>query len=120
LAEQEERDDENYVIRSWICEERYQEGPPMTEAEACGCGMFAIGRCRRCNRLVCGVHSEMCDGELLCDEHAEAARRSAEEEEARRAVDAERERRDGEAAERRVGVAAETARARISEEARLK
>lgn len=47
-----------------ICGVAYQEGSE-TGVE-CGCGTFAVGRCARCRRAVCGVHSSIRRDERLC------------------------------------------------------
>lgn len=80
-------------------------GPP-----ACGCGMFAVGRCLHCNRPVCQTHSTEAEDRFLCTSCADPATLQAR-------LDAERQRadnaaREAEAAARRAAAAAEADRQR--------
>jgi hypothetical protein len=64
------------------CGAHYQEEPPGKVSESCACGVFAIGRCQTCERPVCGRHSDLVGGKLLCSgciqERAEKARKCKE------------------------------------------
>jgi hypothetical protein len=64
------------------CGDRFQAGPALA-TEPCWCGRHSIGRCRDCNRPLCGLHGTTA-GELLCGEciAARAERRRAREAEA--------------------------------------
>jgi hypothetical protein len=45
---------------SGVCGYSYQEGPHATaDSPVCDCGTFAIGKCRNCQRPVCGDHSRL-------------------------------------------------------------
>ena len=66
------------------CGEQYQDGSGAVNA-LCKCGLGAIGRCKRCSTAVCGRHSHMIAEELLCADHAAAARTAHEKGRARQA-----------------------------------
>lgn len=68
---------------------QYQEGQAATpDAQACACGTFAIGRCQRCDRAICGSHSSLQEGVRVCGTCSATARAVA----ARAADDAQRQR----------------------------
>ena len=71
------------------CDHRYQEGSGQpVGGEICDCETFAVGRCARCRRPVCGDHSRLHDGKRVCVTCLESTARTAEE--AQRAWDEER------------------------------
>jgi hypothetical protein len=59
--------------RSRPCGRRYQVAVAHSASLACGCGMFAVGLCRRCGRAVCGEHARTGES-LLCRSCDEAER----------------------------------------------
>jgi hypothetical protein len=50
------------------CRHRYHEPFTAGDVPSCRCGTFAVGRCSRCGRAVCGDHSRLRGAARVCDE----------------------------------------------------
>lgn len=78
----------HYTQVSRPCNTEYHES---TAAQAsggasCACGLFAVGRCTRCETSVCGNHGLPFDGRILCPDCRAAAVEAAADAEARAAT----------------------------------
>lgn len=60
-----------FIEHSRVCGCEYQVAPeaPAGSMDSCSCGTYAIGRCVRCAKPVCGYHSGLHGDERLCTSH---------------------------------------------------